>query len=82
MTPPTTPDTKILVVVNATSDDRWTIARYMPLAYNVVWVDDDGVWIEGHDVFGWTAEDYVIPRLATGLWFAERRDMLPAAASR
>ena len=27
--------------------------------------------ITGHDVAGWTMDDYVIPRLASGLIFAE-----------
>lgn len=49
-----------------------TIERYMPGNYSVVGVTDDGdVLIEGRDSCGWTLDDYVIPRLASGLYFCE-----------
>ena len=46
-----------------------TIARYLPSNYRVVATTLDGaVLIEGEDVAGWTLEDYVIPRLGSGLY--------------
>ncbi len=47
------------------------IAAYLPAAYEVVAAGERAVLIAGHDVFGWTLDGYVIPRLASGLWFAE-----------
>ena len=35
---------------------------------------DPYIEIEGYDRAGWTLDDYVIPRLASGLIFAEERD--------
>lgn len=31
----------------------------------------DDYYVEGEDVLGWTLDAYVIPRLATGVFFAE-----------
>jgi hypothetical protein len=43
------------------------VAAYLPDCYSVVGTNDDGsVAISGEDVAGWTLEDYVIPRLASG----------------
>lgn len=47
--------------------DREAIERYMPDNY---WVRPDGV-IEGEDHAGWTLDGYVLPRLASGLYFFE-----------
>jgi hypothetical protein len=47
------------------------IAAYLPSAYKVVEVTDTETIIEGEDVCGWTLDDYVIPRLASGWYFAE-----------
>ncbi len=54
------------------------VAQYLPANYAVVaeWLTqaDDGnhcrhkVIIEGHDNAGWTLDDYVIPRLASGMY--------------
>ena len=47
------------------------VARYLPGNYEVVDTGDAGwdgqVLVKGTDVAGWTAVDYVIPRLASGL---------------
>jgi hypothetical protein len=63
--------------VNRKSADGWsgdglkTVARYLPDNYKVVGNDDEWIYIEGEDFAGWTLEDYVIPRLASGLIWAE-----------
>jgi hypothetical protein len=49
-----------------------TVAAYLPDNYKVVDHDaDDSTIIEGDDVAGWTLDDYVLPRLASGLYFGE-----------
>lgn len=49
-----------------------TIQRYMPSNYTAeYWEGTDTILIRGEDVAGWTLEDYVIPRLASGLYFAK-----------
>jgi hypothetical protein len=46
-------------------------ARYLPANYKVTEVTPEWVYFEGHDNAGWTLDDYVIPRLASGLIWAE-----------
>jgi len=49
------------------------VSRYLPSNYRVVedlTVDGLYVTIEGEDSAGWTLDDYVLPRLASGLIFA------------
>jgi hypothetical protein len=58
------------IVTNARSERD--AAVYLPDNYQVVGTDIDEYgrryWIiEGEDVAGWTLEDYVIPRYASGL---------------
>jgi hypothetical protein len=43
------------------------IAQYLPTNYEVAEADEYNVIVTGVDCLGWTAADYVIPRLATGL---------------
>lgn len=51
---------------------REQIEAYLPSNYWVEAVlDDDTVLVLGEDVAGWTADDYVIPRLASGLYVAK-----------
>jgi hypothetical protein len=45
--------------------------KYLPHNYQVTEVTPEWVYFEGHDNAGWTLDDYVIPRLASGLIFAE-----------
>lgn len=57
------------------------IANYLPGNYRVLGMRDDSalplhirtigphVLICGEDDSGWTMDDYVLPRLASGLWF-------------
>ena len=48
------------------------VAAYLPANFSVVAPDtDDVVRIAGMDRMGFTAEDYVLPRLASGLIFGE-----------
>ena len=42
------------------------VAAYLPENYKVV-----GIVVQGHDDAGWTLDDYVLPRLASGLMFGE-----------
>lgn len=48
-----------------------TIKRYMPGNYKAYLRDNGKIIIVGHDVAGWTMDDYVIPRLASGLYTAQ-----------
>jgi len=51
------------------------VKRYLPRNYDCfVWGND--LQIVGLDVAGWTLEDYVIPRLASGMYYA-REGRLP-----
>jgi len=43
-----------------------TVVRYLPDNYEVVAQDGNNVYIVGEDYAGWTMDDYVIPRLASG----------------
>lgn len=47
------------------------VSAYLPSNYKVVDQDADTITIEGEDYAGWTLDDYVIPRLASGLIFAK-----------
>lgn len=48
-----------------------TIAAYLPANYRIESANGDCVTIAGYDSAGWTLDDYVIPRLASGLLFAK-----------
>lgn len=62
-------------VVKGGADNSAQIAVYLPANYGVVNLlsPTGGDWfiITGYDRAGWTLDDYVIPRLASGLIFAE-----------
>jgi hypothetical protein len=62
------------------------MARYMPANYDVLPVvretaagPEHGVLIFGQDNHGWTMDDYVLPRLASGLWYS--REITPDEAA-
>jgi hypothetical protein len=57
----------------------WQVKAYLPANYAVTGEDGRYVYFEGHDNAGWTLEDYVIPRLASGLHSAReiKPGMLP-----
>lgn len=45
--------------------------NYLPGNYSVIGEDEQYVYIRGADNAGWSLDDYVIPRLASGLIFCE-----------
>ncbi len=47
------------------------VRQYLPACYKVTEVTPTEVRIAGHDDHGWTLDDYVIPRLASGLIWAK-----------
>lgn len=51
------------------ADDIHDVAQYLPSNYQVVHEDENGMgWlICGVDNAGWTLDEYVIPRLGSGL---------------
>lgn len=62
-------NTRQAVVPFGMSGTVETIERYLPGNYRVV-----GVLIEGEDNCGWTLDEYVLPRLASGLYFGREID--------
>ena len=52
-------------------DVERTISAYLPAGYKVAACDGTIIVIRGEDDCGWTLEDYVLPRLASGLYFGE-----------
>ena len=48
-----------------------TVAAYLPQNYRVLGMDGDDVLIGGTDNHGWTLDDYVIPRLGSGMLFCK-----------
>ena len=55
------------IITTSTPD---AVAAYMPANYMVMGRSADGaVLISGVDNCGWTLEDYVLPRLASGLYW-------------
>jgi hypothetical protein len=54
------------------NDITWDrLHQYLPNNYYVVGLIQGGAVIAGEDRFGWTFEDYIEPRLASGLMFAK-----------
>lgn len=47
------------------------VTAYLPTNYRVVGQTPQAITVEGEDFAGWTLDGYVIPRLASGLIFAE-----------
>lgn len=47
------------------------VARYLPNNYTIVGIGPDGITVRGQDHYGWTLDGYVLPRLASGLYFGE-----------
>jgi hypothetical protein len=58
-------------VVRSKDSTLATIQRYLPANYEAHVNSDGFIVIEGQDSHGWTLDDYVLPRLASGLHFAE-----------
>lgn len=62
------------------------VRAYLPRNYKVIWLgkyspyetaqyQDDVVVIQGEDSHGWTLDDYVIPRLGSGMMRADEIDL-------
>lgn len=51
------------------------VERYLPSNYKVLWTGEEGVVVAGRDDHGWTLHGYVIPRLESGLMWAEEIDL-------
>jgi hypothetical protein len=72
-------------IVRVKQSDPDQVAAYLPGNYRIVHVIEDDslgrhIIIEGQDHAGWTLDDYVIPRLASGLyWAAEVDATVPVA---
>jgi hypothetical protein len=47
-----------------------TVGAYLPGNYSVTGGTEGAIIVEGEDDAGWTAEGYVIPRLASGMMYA------------
>ena len=56
-------------IIKGNNATREQVQGYLPSNYNVVHQDPNGqgVLIAGEDDHGWTMDDYVLPRLASGL---------------
>ena len=64
----TTATTERFIRVTSRTDEQDAIASYLPANYALVGQYANGdLAVVGHDNAGWTAEDYVIPRLGSGL---------------
>lgn len=51
-----------------------TVAAYLPANYKVTVVTPERIWIAGEDNAGWTMQDYIIPRLASGIIYAREAE--------
>lgn len=56
----------------------YQVAPYLPHNYVVVGSDGERTVIAGVDRAGWTLDDYVLPRLASGLYFGREIDHPPS----
>ena len=56
-------------IIRGMGADRESSGRYLPANYKVTAAADETVVIRGEDSCGWTLDDYVLPRLASGLYF-------------
>jgi hypothetical protein len=60
-------------LIDKKSADGWsgdgvaTVERYLPANYEVILNNDHGIVVGGEDHCGWTLDDYVLPRLGSGL---------------
>lgn len=67
----TTTDTTRLAVIRY-ADERLLarVEQYMPRNYSAT-LHGDHILVEGHDSCGWTLDDFIIPRLASGSIYAD-----------
>jgi hypothetical protein len=66
---------KRYALVTGLHADARTVARYLPSNYRVLGTTSHGVVIQGTDEAGWTFDDYVAPRLGSGLMRAVEVDL-------
>jgi len=59
----------MILIIKGTYATASTVAAYLPENFRVTGGRDGAVIVEGEDNAGWTAEGYVIPRLASGGMF-------------
>jgi hypothetical protein len=62
---------RVAIVRASTLPTVEALERYLPDNYRVIGGTSEYLTIAGHDVAGWTLDGYVIPRLASGLMFAQ-----------
>jgi hypothetical protein len=66
-------------IVRGNNIDQDQIARYLPTNYRVLGQFSEGsrqvVLIAGTDRHGWTLDDYVAPRLGSGLYAVQEIDL-------
>jgi len=55
--------------------DPEMVKAYLPANFRVLGLMDDEVVVIGHDHLGWTAEQYVIPRLQSGMFVVAEVDI-------
>lgn len=70
MTATTTPDRFARIASTSSA-----IASYLPSNYEVARITADFTYLRGTDVAGWTLDGYVLPRLASGLYFGTEIDV-------
>ncbi len=63
----------------ASKNSRWdsadVVSRYLPDNYTVIGETSHGIVVSGRDSCGWTLDDYVLPRLASGMIFGNEIDL-------
>lgn len=64
-------------IVTSSASTLAQIGRYLPSNYEATQSGDGPIFIFGSDVAGWTLDDYVLPRLASGLHFAKELQAAP-----
>lgn len=56
-------------------DTTKTVAAYLPQNYRILGNDGPNIIIGGVDNRGWTLDDYIIPRLASGMMICKEIDL-------
>lgn len=62
-------------VVPTATGTHDTIASYLPHNYMVLSWQEGEIMIGGVDKHGWTLDEYVIPRLASGMYYGHEVDV-------
>jgi hypothetical protein len=65
------------LVVKSGSTSARMVAAYLPARYEVTGEDDENIYFAGEDYAGWTMDDYVIPRMQSGMIWPRETAMLP-----